>query len=96
VRIDLERVPVHRDALRATRGRALRARAHALADGEDHELLATLAPERWRRIEREAVRRFPELCVIGRVRRGEGLWLAREEGGELAAWDGKGGWLHGA
>ena len=96
VRIDLEHVPVHPDARRAARASGRDPRWHALGDGEDHELLATLAPARWRRARALAARRFPRLTVIGRVRAGRGLWLAREEGGALARWDGRGGWVHGA
>ncbi|NOT30817.1 MAG: hypothetical protein HOP15_10265, partial [Planctomycetes bacterium] len=71
-------------------------RAHALADGEDHELLATLAPAAWRALRSTAERRFPALAVIGSVRRGAGLWLASEDGGRpLRPWDGRGGWIHG-
>jgi thiamine-monophosphate kinase len=96
VRIDLERVPVHADARRLARGVDARARRGALDDGEDHELLATLSPARWRRLAREAARRFPHLSVIGRVRSGSGLWLAEVDGGALVPWAGRGGWLHGA
>jgi len=95
VRIELERVPVHPDARRAARRDDRSARDHALQDGEDHELLCTLAPGLWRALERAAARRFPALTVIGRVRSGHGLWLGHEDGGALAPWDGRGGWLHG-
>jgi thiamine-monophosphate kinase len=96
VRIDLEHVPVHPDAHRAARASGRDARAHALEDGEDHELLATLAPRAWLAVAAEAARRFPDLCVIGRVRAGSGLWLARSEGGPLRPWDRAGGWIHGS
>jgi thiamine-monophosphate kinase len=95
VRIDLERVPVHADARRMAQTSGRSARAHALDDGEDHELLATLAPRAWAAVARAAGRRFPELTVIGRVRRGRGLWLARADGGALRRWSGRGGWIHG-
>jgi len=93
VRIDLEHVPVHRDARAAARTSGRTALAHALGDGEDHELLATIALERWARIAARA-QRFPGLHVIGRVRRGSGLWIA-EAPGVLVPWDGRGGWIHG-
>jgi thiamine-monophosphate kinase len=96
VRIDLERVPVHRDALRLAKTSGRSARAHALGDGEDHELLATLTPRAWHALAPRAGHRFPELAPIGRVRRGRGLWLAHDEGGTLRPWDGRGGWIHGA
>jgi len=95
VRIDLERVPVHADARRAARRSGRAAREHALADGEDYELLATLAPRAWQAARSRAARRFPALSVIGRVRTGQGLWLAREDGGALLPWDERGGWIHG-
>ena len=57
-------------------------------------ILATIAQGVWARISAEAVRRFPGLSVVGRVRRGSGLWIATASG-ELAPWDGRGGWLHG-
>jgi len=96
VRIDLERVPVHRDALWMAGGDARRARRRALDDGEDHELLATLPPATWSAHGARLRRRFPGLELIGRVRRGRGLWLAREDGGRLEPWSGKGGFVHGA
>jgi len=102
VRIDLERVPVHPDALRAARRSGRTARTHALHDGEDHELLASLSPVRWAAASAQARRRFPALQVIGRVREGRGLWLAADGSSErlgepeLRPWDGKGGWIHGA
>jgi len=96
VRIDLERVPIHRDALRAARASGRPPREHALSDGEDHELLATLAPRAWARARLRATRSFPSLTVIGRVRAGSGLWLAHDDGGALRPWDGRGGWIHGA
>lgn len=96
VRIDLAHVPIHADARRAARQSGRTPRAHALADGEDHELLATLAPAAWRALQGAAARRFPSLAVIGSVRRGAGLWLAAEDGGRpLRPWDGRGGWIHG-
>lgn len=99
VRIDLERVPIHPDARRAARRSGRSPRAHALGDGEDHELLIGLRPAAWRALERRATRRFPGLVAIGRVRPGRGLWIAAESEtgvGELLPWDGRGGWIHGA
>jgi len=97
VRIDLERVPVHPDAHRAARRSGRSARAHALEDGEDHELLATLPPGAWSLLRRTARRRLPGLEVVGRVRRGQGLWLADADDAQpLRRWSGAGGWIHGA
>lgn len=110
VRIELEHVPVHPDARRAARSSGRTPRWHALHDGEDHELIATLSPAAARRALAEAPERCPELTVIGRVRReepgptggagptGAGLWLA-DPSGALEPWSpgGKdaGGWIHG-
>jgi thiamine-monophosphate kinase len=100
VRIDLERVPVHADADRAARRDGRSARDHALSDGEDHELLATISARAWRRVAARARRRFPRLVVVGRVRAGSGLFLARAgasrgDARALVRWDGWGGWIHG-
>jgi len=96
VRIDLEHVCVHPDAQRLAASSGRSAREHALHDGEDHELLVALAPECWERVRVPAAERFPGLQVIGRVRRGQGLWLVPEAGGEPQLWDGVGGWEHGS
>ena len=95
VRIDLEDVPIHPDARRAARASGRAAREHALRDGEDYELLATLSPRAWNAARSRASRRFPDMRVIGRVRAGRGLWIAREGDGVLLPWDGRGGWIHG-
>lgn len=94
VRVDLEHVPVHADAVAASRRSGRTALEHALADGEDHELLATIAPAKWKRCASEARRRFPGLEVIGRVRRGKGLYVAAKPEGEPERVEG-GGWVHG-
>jgi thiamine-monophosphate kinase len=96
--IELLRVPVHPDARRLAGSSGRTALEHALSDGEDHELLATLAPRAWERIRGRAGRLFPDLVVIGRVRRGRGLLVPRSEGegSGLVHWSGKGGWIHGA
>lgn len=96
VRIDLEFVPQHADARRAARRSGRTARAHALTDGEDHELVATLSPAAWRSVRARAARRFPGLSVIGQVRAGAGLWLADEGRAAPVRWDGRGGWIHGS
>lgn len=97
VRILLERVPVHRDARRAARSSGRDPRWHALHDGEDHELIATLAPASAARALREAPRRCPGLVAIGRVLPGSGLGLAEGVLGAAREWEPReGGWLHGA
>jgi thiamine monophosphate kinase len=67
-----------------------------LGDGEDHELLAALPRRALARVLAEAPARCPGLVEVGRVRRGGGVWVPRDEhGGALARWDGAGGWVHG-
>ena len=96
VRIDLDRVPVHDDALRLARTTGRDPRDHALFDGEDHELLATVPGPEADRILGGASRRFPGLRAIGRVRRGRGLRIReRDDTGAPVPWSGEGGWLHG-
>lgn len=96
VRIDLERVPVHPDARRAARRSGRSALSHALFDGEDHELIASLPRATLERALRESAERCPRFEVLGRVRRGAGLRVpSAEVGGELARWDGRGGYVHG-
>ncbi len=89
--LELASVPVHRDARRAG-GDAL---AHALHDGEDHELIACIAPADWRRCAARARRLFPQLRVVGRVRRGAGLVLRDAQGATRRWKPGEGGWSHG-
>jgi len=97
VRIDLLDVPIHPDARRAARLSGRSARDHALSDGEDHELVATLPAATWKRLARAAARREPVIRAIGRVRSGRGLWILPEEGAGQAPlrWSGRGGFRHG-
>ena len=91
IELELERVPVHADARRA----GWDALEHALHDGEDHELIACIAPADWKRCAARARRRFPALCVVGRVVRGRGLVL-RDARGRARRWNARqGGWKHG-
>jgi thiamine-monophosphate kinase len=92
VRIDLDlaRVPVHADAIARGRKTGKSALWHALHDGEDHELVATLdarASERLQRASRRGRLELfePELFEIGRVRRGSGLHLV-DASGRSRAW----------
>jgi thiamine-monophosphate kinase len=94
VRIVLENVPIHSDAVRQARSSGRTPLWHALSDGEDHELVATLPRRSLDRVLAEAPRRSPGLCVIGRVREGSGLWIQTEKG-PARRWNGKGGWRHG-
>jgi thiamine-monophosphate kinase len=91
IELELESVPLHRDAARLP-GSAL---AHALHDGEDHELIACISPARWKRCAQRARARFPRLRVVGRVRAGAGLVL-RDARGMTRRWKrAEGGWSHG-
>ena len=84
VRVDLEldAVPVHRDA---------RSLERALADGEDYELVATLDGAALDR----ARRSIPRLRVVGRVRAGSGLWIV-DASGRTRRWKrSEGGYEHG-
>jgi thiamine-monophosphate kinase len=94
VRIDLEHVPVHRDARRLGRNSGRAPRDHALGDGEDHELIACLPAAAAERALAAAPRRCPGLVLVGRVRRGSGLWIA-DESGALERAVRPAGWVHG-
>ena len=86
----LERVPLHRDAARAARRSGRAALDHALGDGEDHELLATLPAAAAARLEGEL-----GLLRLGRVRAGRpGLVLDLGDPGRDGPWRGT-GWVHG-
>ena len=94
VRIDLEHLPIHRDARRAACMSGNEAGWHALSDGEDHELIATLSPGRAADALRRSAGACPGLTRVGRVRSGRGLWIV-DQGGRARRWDGRGGWRHG-
>lgn len=84
IEIDASDVPIHDDAREAARASGREAIDHALHDGEDHELIATLAggspPGGWR--------------TIGRVVRGEGLAIVDSDGVEAEWTPALGGWQH--
>jgi thiamine-monophosphate kinase len=92
--LDLERVPVHADAVRLARRTGRAALEHALSDGEDHELLATAPARAARALLADLPRAWRDVVQIGRVSRGSGLWLALD-GAVPRRWDGRGGWVHG-
>jgi len=95
LRIDVEHVPLHRDARRAARASGKSARWHALHDGEDHELIATVSARGLRALRATAARACPQFAVIGRVRSGAGLYL--QDDGALERWNPQAGagWRHG-
>jgi len=96
VRIELGTVPIHRDARRMARRSGRSAQEHALCDGEDHELVATLPRSALTRALRTAPRHCPGFVVLGRVLAGRGLFVLRDEGSDqVVRWSGRGGWVHG-
>jgi thiamine-monophosphate kinase len=90
--IDAARIPVHADARRLSKRTGRAALDHALHDGEDHELIATLPSRDLAR----AARAVPGLVEIGRVIAGSGLFFFDERGRERAWARGRGGYEHGA
>ena len=94
VRVDLEEIPIHRDAKRLARASGRSSLDHALHDGEDHELLVTFSAKDAERVLRMGSKRFPGLRRIGRISTGRGVRVPNESGA-LEPWDGLGGWVHG-
>jgi thiamine-monophosphate kinase len=89
-------VPIHADARRRARATGRSALQHALFDGEDHELVATLPQRSVLRALREAPERCPGFALLGNVRRGAGLRVPASEGSpRLVAYRGQGGFVHG-
>jgi thiamine-monophosphate kinase len=97
VRIDVSAVPVHADARRRASSTGRSARWHALSDGEDHELIACVPRARVPALLRASTRVLPELCYVGRVRRGRGLWLCDVAAAKPRRWSPSSGqgWIHG-
>ncbi len=96
VALCVEHVPIHHDARRLARTSGRTALEHALCDGEDHELVATLPSEALEQASREARRRCPGFAQLGWVRRGANVFVPSAEGSDRSTrFDGRGGWLHG-
>ena len=96
VRIELEDVPVHADARRLAKRDAGDALEHALFDGEDYELIATLPRARLPELLARAPRVCPQLALLGRVKRGSGVYVrASGNAQELRKLDPQRGWCHG-
>lgn len=96
IELDMQSLPIHRDAVRLARRTHAEAWEHALHDGEDHELVATLPPSALARVQRDARRRgLPSgAAAIGRVVRGSGVLLKFGDRGIV--WQpAMGGWKHG-
>jgi len=82
--LDLDRVPIHDDAVRMSRstGDGRTPLDHALADGEDFELLLALAPEDARALAAEAAAALgTPVTIIGEVVAGQGLFSRDVDGG---------------
>jgi thiamine-monophosphate kinase len=105
--LDLAALPIHRDAVRAAAVDGRSALDHALHDGEDHELVATLAPRAAARFcadftlsrrRDEPSARGASPRVVGRVTGlCQGGALVLREGETSRLWrPGTGGWTHGA
>lgn len=95
IEIDLDSVPVHVDAHARAHTTRRTALWHALHDGEDHELIATVPQRRLAQVARRATAHCPELAVIGRVQCGRGLFLC-DAHGRRRRWNPKsGGFRHG-
>ncbi|MBL8863418.1 MAG: thiamine-phosphate kinase [Planctomycetes bacterium] len=85
IELDMRQLPVHADARRRARRTGRTPLDHALHDGEDHELVATLSAR--------VVARAPG-SPIGRVVRGSGVIL--DYGERRVLWrPAMGGWKHG-
>lgn len=97
VQIELLDVPIHADARRLAASSDHSPLWHALHDGEDHELIATLAPHAARRAIEAARLRGDRWTIIGRVRVGAGLRLsANVADGPAHDWSPQaGGFRHG-
>ncbi|MDZ4774272.1 MAG: thiamine-phosphate kinase [Planctomycetota bacterium] len=91
IELDAARIPIHRDARRLARRTKRAPLDHALHDGEDHELVATLSASDLAR----AHGSLPGLVEIGRVVRGSGLTLFSDDEVQQAWTRTKGGFEHG-
>jgi thiamine-monophosphate kinase len=81
--LDLDRVPIHADAVRMSRqpGDGRTPLDHALADGEDFELLLALPPEAARTLAAEAAAALgTPVTIIGEVVEGQGLFSSGPDG----------------
>ncbi len=67
--LDLDKIPVSRDAEKMSLGNEEKARARALSDGEDFELLFTASPRNKVTLDKEWKKKFPRvpLSWIGRI-----------------------------
>lgn len=98
VKGSLSSVPVHRDAKRASSLDGESALSHALHDGEDHELIATLSSAGLKSALADPSSALSQLSVVGFISDGAGLSLTSElTGGPARMWSPReGGWRHGS
>lgn len=94
IELDPARVPVHADASRLASASGRLPLQHALSDGEDHELIATLPRRRFEAQASLLLRHASGMRLIGRVVPGRGVWLV--EGGRHRRPRGSLGYVHGA
>jgi thiamine-monophosphate kinase len=97
VELMVECIPTHADAARLARHSGKTRLWHALHDGEDHEIVATLPWSALATLAVEKTRRCPGLAVIGRVRAigATGLYLC-DGAGRTRRWrTSEGGFRHG-
>ena len=79
--LDLERVPIHGDAVRMSGADGRTPLDHALADGEDFELLLALPADAARALAAEAPAALgTPVTIIGEVVAGEGLFSRQPDG----------------
>ena len=79
--VDWQKIPVASSAYRLAGGNREKALAHALYDGEDFELLFTIAPARFRTLRKVWAQRFSvSLTAIGQVVRGKRIWSRERKG----------------
>lgn len=67
--LDLDKIPVSRDAIRINHGNEEKALVNALSDGEDFELLFTVSPRKKRALEKTWKKKFPQVPLkwIGKI-----------------------------
>jgi len=94
VRLELRDLPLHRDARRAARASGRAALEHALGDGEDHELIATLSRRAAETLLAAGLPDCPGARIVGRVLTGRGLLLRDGAGQPIPAPEQR-GFVHG-
>jgi thiamine-monophosphate kinase len=85
--LDLDKIPVSRDAKRMSRGDQEKALERALTDGEDFELLFTIPPRQVKMLEKIWKRAFPKVPLnwIGKIEGKTSQISWRREGRKVAA-----------